>query len=776
MTAVMLLGTLEHVTFQNEENGFLVGRFLVQDTRAPITIRGILTGVRAGETLKLWGNWEEHPRYGRQLLVESHLVMEPATLEGMELYLRKIVPGIGPTLAKRIVGIFKGRTFEILDKQPELLLEVPRFQKKYLAEVREAWASHRAVRDMIVFLHSLGVSAAFADRIFATYGIGSVDAVKENPYRLALEIRGIGFRTADAIAAKLGIARDSPHRVDSGVLHIMDEVLGEGHTGYPLPLLLRRASELLELPAEEVEAGIRRLLSDGLLRSLPGVDAAEDAAEQPRGNLVFRPRMLKLEEEIAGRLGAILEAEPVTHLPDLPETLAGMERHTGLYLAEEQRTAIQAALDHKVLILTGGPGTGKTTIIRFILGLVAGAIPEVALAAPTGKAAKRLSEATGRPGATLHRLLEAGPKGFGRDARRPLDAELVIVDESSMIDTALFHALLTALPDHARLVLVGDVDQLPSVGPGRVLADLIDSGRLPVVRLERIFRQSESSMITEHAHAIRKGRVPHLARAEGEALMDFYFLSESDPQRVVDKILTLVAERIPERFGFNPKTDVQVMTPMHRGLTGAQNLNRVLQERLNPTGAEVVFGDLRFRVGDRVLQTRNDYDKEVFNGDTGIIASWDETLGLLQVQFDERLVLYQRKELDMLTLAYAITVHKAQGSEYPAIVLPLTTQHAVMLQRNLLYTALTRGKKLAVIVGTEQAVAMAVRNAKPVVRYTGLLPRLLALEVKPAAEHAAAGKAAAAPQRPPAPEVPDEGQEEAPEATPPPRAQRRADR
>jgi len=723
-TAEKLRGTLERVTFQNAENGFLVGRFLVQGVRDPITIRGILFGVHEGDSMELWGGWEQHPRFGQQFLVASHLVMQPTTLEGIQRYLASTFPGIGERIAKRIVSIFKERTFEILDRQPELLLEVPRFPKKALAEVKEAWASHRAVRDIIVFLHSLGVSAAYADRIFSAYGIGSVEAVKENPYRLAREIQGIGFRTADAIAAQLGIARDSPHRVDAGVLHVMDEMLAEGHTGYPLPLLERHAAELLELEPDAVEAGIRRLLADRLLRTLTPGALPEELNGGPAGALVFRPRWFKLEEEIVARLQRILDSEPLTPLKDLPETLSAMERHTGLYLADEQRAAIQAAARNKVLILTGGPGTGKTTIIRFILGLVSGAISEIALAAPTGKAAKRLTEATGRPGVTLHRLLEAGPKGFGRDAQRPLDVELAIVDESSMIDTALLHALLAALPDHARLVLVGDVDQLPSVGPGRVLSDLIASGRLPVVRLERIFRQSESSLITANAHAIRKGLLPRLARPDGEELTDFYFMPEADPQRVVDKILTLVAERIPARFGFDPKTDVQVLTPMHRGLTGAQNLNRMLQQRLNPSGTEVVFGELHFRVGDRVLQARNDYEKDVFNGDAGLIAGWDPAAGILQVQFDERIVPFARKELDMLMLGYAITVHKAQGSEYPAVVLPLTTQHAIMLQRNLLYTALTRGKKLAVIVGTEQAVAIAVRNAKPVVRYTGLLPRM----------------------------------------------------
>jgi exodeoxyribonuclease V alpha subunit len=403
-----------------------------------------------------------------------------------------------------------------------------------------------------------------------------------------------------------------------------------------------------------------------------------------------------------------------------------MERETGINLSGAQRTAVEAALAHKVLIITGGPGTGKTTIIRFILGLVGGALPALALAAPTGKAAKRLSEATGRPASTIHRLLEAGAKGFARNADHPLEVELVIVDESSMIDTLLMEALLAALPDHVRLVLVGDVDQLPSVGPGRVLGDLIDSGRYPLARLETVFRQSEGGLITANAHAIRKGEAPDLSRPEGETLRDFYFLPEPDPERIVDKIRTLVLERIPQAFGLDPRGELQVLTPMHRGATGAQNLNRLLQGWLNPEGAEIPFGEPRFRVGDKVMQTRNDYEHMVFNGDMGEIAGYDAQEGLVRIDFDGREVIYERRQLDHLTLGYAITVHKAQGSEYPAVVLPLTTHHAIMLQRNLLYTAITRGRRLVVVVGTEKAVGMAVRNARPVVRHTGLRLRLLA--------------------------------------------------
>jgi exodeoxyribonuclease V alpha subunit len=420
--------------------------------------------------------------------------------------------------------------------------------------------------------------------------------------------------------------------------------------------------------------------------------------------------------------------------------LAQLERESGIYLDPEQREAVGAALRHKALILTGGPGTGKTTIIRFILGLAAGAEQQIALAAPTGKAAKRMAEATGHPASTIHRLLEAGRDGFARGAEHPIEADLVIIDESSMIDTLLMEALLEAIPPAARLVLVGDVDQLPSVGPGMVLEDLIASARFPVVRLERIHRQSQRSRITANAHRIRRGEEPDLSRPPGEELSDFYFVPESEPERIVPLILDFVTKHIPRRFELDPKADIQVLTPMHKGLTGAQNLNVQLQAALNASGEEISYGDRRYRVGDRVMQIRNDYDKDVFNGDVGEIARWDAEEGLLAVRFDEREVEYERRELDQLVLAYAITVHKAQGSEYPAVVLPLTTHHAIMLQRNLLYTAITRGRRLVVVIGTEKALGMAVRNARRDPRFTALRPRLLealpARAAAPAEAHA----------------------------------------
>jgi len=717
-----LVGTLETITFQNPETGFLVGRFVPEKEKTQVTVKGLLFNVHEGQSLKLWGNWEEHPQYGMQFAVSAHLHVEPTTTEGIERYLASgVIKGIGPGLARRIVKCFGADTLDVIDETPEKLLEVPKFPRKTLESVKEAWAEHRAMREIMVFLHGHGISQGYADKIFRTYGPASVEVIKENPYRLAMEVRGIGFRTADAIAQRLGHPADSPHRAEAALVYLLDELSQQGHTGYPREALIDRTAEMLDVARTLVEGAFDALVGAGMLRV---VKPEDDDTGEP---YAFRPRLDKAERAVAKHLARITDAQAFTTFKDPAARIAEMEREWGLELAPEQREAVEAALRNKVLILTGGPGTGKTTIIRFILELVRGTVPEVSLAAPTGKAAKRLAETTGYNASTIHRLLEAGPYGFGRTADNPVDVELLIVDECSMIDTLLMEALLAAAPDHARLVLVGDVDQLPSVGPGMVLGDLIASGTVPVVRLEKIFRQSERSRITFNAHRIRKGQAPDLARPPGEELADFYFMHEADPQRIVEKIRTMVCERIPQRFGFDPRHEVQVITPMHKGLTGAQNLNRVLQDALNANGDPVEGGgnEQRFRVGDRVMQTKNDYEKEVFNGDVGEIIGQQPAAGKIVIAFDERDVVYERKELDSIMLAYAITVHKAQGSEYPAVVLPLTTQHAIMLQRNLLYTAITRGRKLAVVIGTEKALWMAVNNARRDERYTRLRQRLL---------------------------------------------------
>ncbi|MEE8396100.1 MAG: AAA family ATPase, partial [bacterium] len=560
-----LEGLLDRITFQNPENHFLIGRFLPEAARAPVTIKGTLFNVFEGQNLKLRGRWEEHPEYGRQFAVHSFMAVEPTTLEGIERYLASgVIKGVGEVLAKRIVKTFGLKTLTVIDKTPEKLLEVAKFPRKALAAVKTAWKEQEAIRDVMVFLHAQGISQAYAERIFKTYGFGSVEVIKDNPYRLAMDVRGIGFRIADAIAGRLGIEKDSPLRADAGVLYVMDEIGGQGHTGLPRQLLIERATAILNVAPNVVEGAVERCLGDGLLRALdPPPEAA--GGQQP---FIASARMHRAEQAIAGHLRRISGRGAATQFSDVAPAIAALERETGLTLAPAQRKAVRATLEHKVLIVTGGPGTGKTTIIRFILGLLARDLPAIALAAPTGRAAKRLAEATGRPASTIHRLLEAGQKGFERNAERPIEAELVIVDESSMIDTLLMEGLLAALPAEARLVLVGDVDQLPSVGPGMVLADLINSKTAPVAVLDEIFRQSERSRITANAHAIRRGQIPDLSRGPGEELVDFYFLPENDPARVVEKILTMVTVRIPQRFGFDPKREVQVLSPMHKGLTG----------------------------------------------------------------------------------------------------------------------------------------------------------------------------------------------------------------
>jgi len=725
----VLVAVLERITYANEENGFMIGRVRDEKSGEVLTVKGVLGPAKEGETLKLWGEWEEHPTYGPQFAVASALLMEPTSLEGIERYLASHIHGVGEKLAKRIVKLFGADTFNVIDNEPEKLLEVPKFPRKALESVKEDWSEHKLKREILVFLHSVGVSLLFGERIFATYGIGAVETVKDNPYRLAMDVQGIGFRTADLIASRVGIPADSPRRAEAALLYVLDESGAEGHTGLPRARAVERTAALVEQHPERIEEAVETLLGDGQLKAL-GLTAEGMPEERAGGDtLLFRNRFFRAEEAIAKHLGRISGSQAFARIEAVDGVIARMEGESGVYLSDEQRLAVEDALAHKVLVITGGPGTGKTTIIRFILGLAATEMPTVVLAAPTGKAAKRLAEATGQEASTIHRLLEAGPKGFQRNADHPLETELAIIDESSMIDTVLMAALLAALPDHVRLVLVGDVDQLPSVGPGRVLGDLIESGRFPVVRLEKIFRQSEASRITANAHLIRKGLTPDLSRPGGEGLSDFYFMAESDPERIVEKVRMLVLERIPDAFGMTPLTDVQLLSPMHRGLTGTQNFNLMLQQWLNPQGEEVPLGNPPFRVGDRVMQTRNDYDHLVFNGDMGEIKSYEKEAGRLHVEFDGRPVALEGKQADHLTLGYAISVHKSQGSEYPAVILPLTTHHAIMLQRNLLYTAITRGRRLVVIVGTEKAIGMAVRNARPVTRHTGLRPRLLAAQL-----------------------------------------------
>jgi exodeoxyribonuclease V alpha subunit len=582
----------------------------------------------------------------------------------------------------------------------------------------------------MTFLRGVGISHAYAQRIFAKNGLNSIPLIKANPYQLT-DIPGIGFLTADGIARNLGFDKNSPHRAVAGLLYMLEQQALNGHTCFPRKDLLEKTVQELNIDSSMLESSIRQLLEDRLLNC----EKIEDASGIKQ-ELVYRPRFYKAERRVAENIFRILNSEAYTVYEGESYLIEEQERKVGLKLDPAQREAVEAALQDKVLIITGGPGTGKTTIVRFILGLMRTKIPAIALAAPTGRAAKRITETTGAAASTIHRLLEASNFGFQRDRENPLEQELLILDETSMIDTLLMDSLLEAVPSASRLILVGDVDQLPSVGAGAVLSDLIESRSIPVVRLDHIFRQAADSFITVNAHKVRRGEMPDFSSSNRQTeddnqLLDFYFIKESNPEKIVEKILLMSTERIPQRFELDPMMDIQVLTPMHRGVTGAINLNRKLQDVINPDAKGLEHREQWFRIGDKVMQQQNDYEKLVFNGDLGRIVNCDPKTKELHVQFDQQIVHYQGKEMDQLSLAYAITVHKSQGSEYSAVIVPLTTHHYMMLQRNLLYTAITRGKQLVVLIGTNAAIKKAVENEGSTRRFTGLLHQLSELGAVP---------------------------------------------
>jgi exodeoxyribonuclease V alpha subunit len=726
-------GTIERFVFRGEDSGFTVARLATAD-RATVTIVGELVGVTEGLPLRLHGRWIDDRRFGRQFRVATYQLRAPETLVGIERFLGSgIIPGIGPELARRLVAHFGMDTLEVIDRAPERLVEVAGIGAQRAAKLAAAFAAQRHVQDVMVFLRGHGVSAAFAARIVKKYGADAINVVRANPYRLAREVWGIGFRTADAIAERIGIARDAPQRLEAGLLHALEIAAEDGHMHLPDDELMATAAELLHTAADGLAPRlaaleyshlvVREALGDrGACTMLPWAHAAELAAALGLAQLIRTPAR-----------GLALDIHAAIH---------AFEAVTGVVLADQQRRAVEAALVDKCTVITGGPGVGKTTIVKAIVHLARLVHRRVALAAPTGRAAKRLGEATVMEAVTIHRLLEFQPHegGFQRGPHAPLDADLLVIDEASMVDAQLFSAVVGALRPGAQLVLVGDIDQLPSVGAGAVLADVIDSGAATVIRLTEIFRQAAASQIVVSAHAINRGELPVLdapgAGAAPAALSDFYFIARDDAEAARATIVELVAERIPARFGFDPVAEVQVLAPMHRGELGTAALNSALQERLNPGagGPELVRGERVFRRGDKVMQLRNDYDKAVFNGDIGVIGAIDPEGGAISVEFDGRLASYERSELDQLTHAYAVSVHKSQGSEYAAVVIPLATQHYMMLQRSLLYTAVTRGKRLVVIVGSRRAVAMAVRNADARRRYTWLAERVRAQVGEPIAD------------------------------------------
>jgi exodeoxyribonuclease V alpha subunit len=629
------------------------------------------------------------------------------------------VRGIGKGLAERLVKHFGLATLEVIDKDPERLSEVEGIGPYRREQIRVAWADQRAIKDVMVFLQSHGVATSHAIKIFKRYRERAIAVVRDNPYRLARDVFGIGFQTADEIARSLGIESTSPERCRAGVLYMLGALAEEGNVGAFRDELVKRAVSLLEVDQTLVEAALLPLAAEGeiVVEKVPGEAGLTES-------VYLRP-LYTAEVGIADLVRRLREARRRPLSIDVDRAIAWFEKDRGITLADEQRQAIRWAIEQKVLVITGGPGTGKTTLINGIIRILGKKKLSILLAAPTGRAAKKMAETTGHEAKTLHRLLEWSPKSntFVRDPAHPLEADLVIIDEASMLDTVMAYNLLLALPAHCQLVLVGDVDQLPSVGPGTVLLDFIRSRAVPVARLAHIFRQAEQSRIVVNAHRINAGDMPLLA-GEGEPQSDFYFIEKPEPEQVLATLKTLVSERIPRKFGFDPVADIQVLTPMHKGLLGAAALNAELQALLNPSGASVTRGARTFRSGDKVMQTRNNYELDVYNGDIGRIASIDEAMRTVSVTFEAREVAYEEADLDELALAYACSVHKAQGSEYPCVVLPLHTQHYIMLKRNLLYTAITRGRRLVVIVGSRRALSTAVRNGQVDARFTGLSRRL----------------------------------------------------
>lgn len=707
------------VTFFSEATGYLVARVHAKGEPGVVTIVGTMGQVTPGETLLLRGEWTTHPQYGRQFNVQHFEQRMPASLTGIKRYLEsKQIKGVGPVLAGKLIDAFGDKVLEVLDEEPDKLLKVKGITPKVLEKITASWNEQREVRGLMLFLQTHEVPTTFAQRIFKHYGAGAVAKLRENPYGLAYDIHGIGFKTADAMALKLGFEHDCPQRLEAAVVYGLFNMSDQGHLFYPRDELLERVDAML--------GGVGlHLLADALssLETQKRV-VLEALPQQDVACAVYLTHFYKWEREIAERLWAIASHPAASSPEKVAKTLPAVEAQCGVRLSSEQHLAVTQACLSKTFIITGGPGTGKTTITRAVVGVMEKLGYKVKLCAPTGRAAKRMSEATGHPASTLHRLLGTQPGGgFVHNEENKLKADAVVVDEASMLDTQLLLSLLRALPLTCRLVLVGDVNQLPSVGAGNVLGDMLDSQAIDQARLTHIYRQALESMIVVNAHRINEGQFPQQSGKQPPEA-DFFWVECDDPQAAQDKIVDLVASRIPRTYGFDPARDIQVLSPMHKGEVGTQALNELLQDRLNPHGRELTRGKNRFRAGDRVLQTKNNYEKDIFNGDLGWITEVDPRECELTVDFDGRLVPYSAADMDELTLAYSVSVHKSQGSEYPAVVVPVVTQHFVMLKRNLIYTALTRAKKLAVIIGGRKALRIGLGSSGAVRRYTHLRYRL----------------------------------------------------
>jgi len=716
-------GQVERITYSNEENGYTVAKIKVSGKRGLVVITGNFMSLCPGEILKIKGEWKNHPKYGEQFHVESHQTEVPGTVFGIQKYLGSgLIKGIGPVMAKRIVKRFGEKALDIIENRISSLTKVEGIGKKRIAMIQEAWEEHKEIRDIIIFLQAHGVSSGHAAKIFKEYGKRSVKILKENPFRLAMDIFGIGFVTADNIAQKLGFPKDSDLRLEAGIIYVLHQLADDGHTYYPYEPLLSKSMEILEADRDAIVTAVESMETNRLIVIEDLNEPFEGPSENNRA--VFLEKYHFCETSITNNLNNLISSPKSVRKINTKKALEWVQGQLDVKLAEKQMDAVKSAIESKMMVITGGPGTGKTTIINAVLQIFKKLRVEVMLAAPTGRAAKRMSDATGHEAKTIHRLLEYSITrgGFQKTDEHPLLCDLLIVDEASMIDTFLMHHLLKAMPREATFILVGDVNQLPSVGAGNVLMDIISSNLVPVVELNEIFRQARKSDIILNAHLINNGVLPLLQSNRDNT--DFYFISRKNPEEALSTILELMKTRIPEKFGLDPVEDIQVLTPMHKGLIGAENLNHELQKNLNPGNEGVIRGNRHYLVKDKVMQIKNNYDKEVFNGDIGRIIKILPGSQEVVISFDDRETRYDYQDLDEIVPAYAISVHKSQGSEYPAVIIPVLTEHYIMLQRNLIYTAVTRGRKLVILVGTQKALAIGVQNNKTRKRYTLLTKRI----------------------------------------------------
>lgn len=715
-----IYGYIERITFHNPENGYTIAQLQQPNRKGLSCIVGTMPSAQPGETIRCFGEWKTHLIHGKQFMVNEYRLEAPADLVGIKKYLGSgLIKGIGPVYAGRIVEKFGVETLNIIDQRPEMLLEVGGLGGKRLESIKTCWTEQKTIRDVMIFLQSYGVSPSFAQKIFKAYGEQSIKKVKENPFHLARDIFGIGFKTADTVAQKMGIAKDSPLRIDSGIIFVLSELSSDGHVCYPLDEFKIEAATTLEVDVSLLDQQFLTLQKEERIEIFNLVHG-----EQVQRPFIWTKSLFLAETGIAKQIKRLQKGRCLLRSVDIEKAIDWVQTQLKIELAPNQKLAVGNALSQKLQIITGGPGTGKSTITNAILTITEKLTSKIVLAAPTGRAAKRMSEITGKKASTIHSLLEWNFKGggFKRNRESPLDCDLIIIDEASMIDTLLMNSLLRAIPDYARVVFVGDINQLPSVGPGNVLKDMITSRSVSVVVLNEIFRQAAGSRIITNAHSINEGMFPDISNHSDS---DFFFMEEAEPEGVLTSIIQLVTQRLPRKYGFHAFKDIQVLAPMKKGVIGTENLNVVMQQALNPTDNPIYRSGSKFLVGDKVMQIRNNYEREVFNGDIGRIENIDSIEQQVVVKIDDRDIVYDFSDLDELVLAYAVSIHKYQGSECPCIVMPIHTTHFKLLFRNLLYTGVTRGKKLVVLVGSKKALAIAVKNDEVRKRHTGLRQALI---------------------------------------------------